>query len=107
MVEILCINDKDRPSEIPISKWVKEGEKYNVIRIVNIIPIPGFDHTKKIGFELLEIDLDESNEPYAYFDSKRFAFKPEDIEDLIEIAKYNIGQKEINEINAVELITTS
>jgi hypothetical protein len=105
MVEILCINDKDRPSEIPISKWVKEGEKYNVIRIVNIIPIPGFDHTKKIGFELLEIDLDESNEPYAYFDSKRFAFKPEDIEDLIEIAKYNIGQKEINEINEVEIIT--
>lgn len=38
MVECVCINDKDRPKEIPANKWIKKGEPYTVIFTVTVLP---------------------------------------------------------------------
>lgn len=81
MVETICINDKNRPKEIPANKWVKEGEPYTVIFTVTVLP------QKQLAFHLAEIDLDESCAPYTYFLANRFAFTQENLLALIELIK--------------------
>jgi hypothetical protein len=81
MVECVCINSKNRPKEIPMNKWVKEGETYTVIYTVTVLP------QKQLAFHLSEIELDESNLPYEYFLANRFAFTEENLLKLIELIK--------------------
>lgn len=81
MVEVICINDSNKPKEIPTNKWIKEGEKYTVIYTVTVLP------QKQLAFHLAEIELDDSCLPYEYFLANRFAIKPEDLEKLIQLIK--------------------
>ena len=80
-VECLCINDKNRPDVIPINKWVKEGNKYNVIYTVTVLP------SRQLAFDLSEIQLTENEFPYEHFLANRFAFKEEDLHKLAELVK--------------------
>jgi hypothetical protein len=80
-IECICINDKNRPKEIPPSKWIKRDEKYTVIYTVTVLP------QKQLAFHLAEIDLDESCHPYTYFLASRFAFTEENLLKLIELIK--------------------
>ena len=54
-MKITCIDDKGRPPEIPIEKWVVKGTEYT--------PIFWSWHDRQgyVGVELAEITLDESN----------------------------------------------
>jgi hypothetical protein len=81
MVECICINDKNRPKEIPMNKWVKEGRPYTVIYTTTVMP------QKQLAVHLDEIELDESNHPYEYFLASRFAFTEENLLKLIELIK--------------------
>ena len=81
MVECICINDSNRPKEIPANKWVKKGEPYTVIFTVTVLP------QKQLAFHLAEIELDESCHPYEYFLAHRFAFTQENLQKLIELIK--------------------
>lgn len=65
-MKIECINDKGRPNEIPISKWIKQGEVYTVLKAMKCNSQGGL-----LGFELEEIDL-KGCEPYLYFAANRF-----------------------------------
>ena len=101
MINCICINDKNKPKEIPEHKWVKEGEEYTIIFAIVVLP------QRKIGFQLEEIMLDESCHPYEYFLAERFALRQEDIERLIqfiyECTQINISVKElIKETNVTE-----
>lgn len=69
-MQVICINDSNRPSRIPIEKWVKKGEEYTVEYAVSLSLQVG-----KVGYKLKEIELDHSCFPYEYFDSERFALK--------------------------------
>jgi hypothetical protein len=80
-IECICINDKNRPKEIPVNKWIKKDEKYTVIYTVTVLP------QKQLAFHLAEIDLDESCHPYTYFLASRFAFTEENLLKLIELIK--------------------
>lgn len=80
-VECICINDSNRPKEIPQSKWVKEGEKYTVIYTVTVLP------QKQLGFHLAEIELTDNELPYEYFLASRFGFTKENLQKLIELIK--------------------
>lgn len=80
-VECICINDSNRPKEIPQSKWVKEGEKYTVIYTVTVLP------QKQLGFHLAEIELTDNELPYEYFLASRFGFTQENLQKLIELIK--------------------
>lgn len=81
MVECICVNDKNKPKEIPAKKWVVENNKYNVIFTVTVLP------QRKLAFHLVEIDLDESCAPYEYFLANRFAFTKENLENLMQLIK--------------------
>jgi hypothetical protein len=101
MINCICINDKNKPKEIPGHKWVKEGEEYTIIFAIVVLP------QRRIGFQLEEITLDESCHPYEYFLAERFALRYEDIEKLIqfiyECTQINISVKElIKETNVTE-----
>lgn len=81
MVECVCINDKNKPKEIPANKWIRKGQIYTVIYTVVVLP------QKQLAFHLAEIDLDESCHPYEYFLANRFAFNLEDLEKLNQLIK--------------------
>ncbi len=89
----MCIDDKNRPSKVPESKWVKKGQEYTVIFTLIVLP------QKTLAVQLDEIDLDESCSPYSFFLAKRFAFRQEDLQRLIEFIKecteVNISIKEL------------
>ena len=71
-MKVICINDRNRPKQVPIEKWIKEGEMYTVTKttLMNI-------QRNKIGFKLAEIELDQSCFPYEYFSADRFVMAPE------------------------------
>ena len=80
-VECICINDSNRPKEIPQSKWIKEGQKYTVIYTVTVLP------QKQLGFHLAEIELTDNELPYEYFLASRFGFTQDNLQKLIELIK--------------------
>lgn len=65
-MKIVCINDKQKPVEIPQDKWIKEGEVYTLVAVQHLLS------SKSIGFELAEIKLGEDCFPYHYFSPDRF-----------------------------------
>jgi len=65
-MKVLCINDKNKPKEIPQHKWVKQGEEYTLIDVQHLLS------SNSMGFELAEIKLDETCFPYHYFNPDRF-----------------------------------
>ncbi len=64
--KVLCINDADRPSDIPISQWIKKGKLYTVIKVEKMLVQNG-----KIGFHLAEVNLDGCF-PYSAYTATRF-----------------------------------
>jgi len=64
---VICINNKDRPDGIPLSKWIKESEIYTVTEVTRMRMQGG-----KLGFKLAEVNIDDCF-PYQYFDASRFA----------------------------------
>ena len=81
-MKVICINDKDRPNEIPTSKWIVKDKIYTVVKVWHIRQKPG-----TYGVELAEIDLSGCF-PYLYFAATRFAptISNEDIEAILEKA---------------------
>ena len=66
-MKVICIDADNKPKNIPIEEWVKEGDMYNVTRIVRM----GLQ--KNIyGFLLKEIQLSSRSFPYELYDSSRF-----------------------------------
>lgn len=86
MVEVICIDDKSRPLEIPQRKWIKEGEKYNVI--FTCTAFLDIEHTKRtLAFSLAEIELGDNEMPYEYFSAKRFGITAENLLLLQQLIK--------------------
>jgi hypothetical protein len=81
MVKTICIDDKNKPREIPANKWIKAGEEYHVIYTVTVLP------QKQLAFHLHEVELDETCAPYEYFLSNRFMFAEEDIDALFKLVE--------------------
>ena len=66
-MKVICIDADNKPQNIPIEEWVKEGDMYNVTRIVKM----GLQ--KDIyGFLLKEVQLSSRSFPYELYDSSRF-----------------------------------
>ena len=94
-VKCKCINDSNRPKEIPPKKWIKKDQEYHITHIYyHIIQ-------KKSGFELSEIFLDDSCFPYVSFDANRFAIPQEETEKLFQMLK---DCTELDDIDIRELI---
>ncbi len=81
MIKCLCIDAENKPSVIPADKWLEEGREYTLAFSMTVLP------QKKLAFQLEEIELDDSCSPFTWFLARRFAFKKEDLERLIEFVK--------------------
>ena len=63
----ICIDASNKPSKIPDSEWIVEGEVYTITRIVRM----GLQQNK-FGVLLKEIKLSTSSFPYEVYDADRF-----------------------------------
>lgn len=79
MIEAICIDNSNKPSDLPTSKWLEEGKIYHIIYATIVLP------QRVLAFQLHEIDLDDSCFPYQYFSANRFIIKSIDIEALEEL----------------------
>lgn len=84
-MNVICIDDKNRPAEVSSSKWVKKDEKYTVIEVMKCNAQRGI-----YGYKLEEIDLSDCA-PYLYFSAHRFRIPiapkmKENIEELELVA---------------------
>ncbi len=64
--------DENKPKNISPEKWVKKGNVYTVVYVVNMSIQVG-----KVGYSLEEIILDETCFPYQYFSADRFRIAEE------------------------------
>jgi nuclear transport factor 2 (NTF2) superfamily protein len=81
MIPCICINDSDKPKEIPQDKWPKKGDEYHVIYTIWSVT------SNTLGFYLYELELNESCSPYEMYKSDRFAFTRENLDKLMELIK--------------------
>lgn len=78
MFKVICVNDQNKPSKIPLSEWIVQGNVYTVRKIVPLAL------GNQLGFELEEVSLSPDSFPYEYYSASRFI----PLEDEKEIAKY-------------------
>lgn len=93
MIKCVCIDDSNRPSKIPESKWITKDVEYTLAFAIVVLP------QRQLAFQLCEIDLDESCSPFEYFLANRFAFSIDDLAELNEFVKdctaINLSVKEL------------
>lgn len=88
MVEVICLNDKNRPKEIPLEDFVVEGDKYRVTHVSIQVNQPEVGGGFVIGCDLYEKPLSlDKHYPYECFRFNRFGATQENIEALIELIK--------------------
>jgi hypothetical protein len=63
----ICIDASNRPSKVPESEWVIEGEVYTITRVVRM----GLQDNK-FGVLLKEVKLSAESFPYELYDAERF-----------------------------------
>lgn len=80
-IPCICINDKDRPSEIPVERWIKDGETYHVTHIFKMM-----QQNMLQGCELKELDISDCI-PFTCFRIDRFLFQKEHLPEIIEMIK--------------------
>lgn len=64
---MICIDSSNKPAKIPIEQWIKEGEAYTVVKVVQMGLQDG-----KYGFLLKEVQMSADCFPYEYYDADRF-----------------------------------
>ena len=79
-IPVICINDSNKPNDIPTSKWVTKGKEYTITKILNMV-VQG----NIIGVELAEIDLRDCA-PYRAFALSRFGI-------IVESDKEEVNNK--------------
>jgi hypothetical protein len=66
-MKVICIDADNKPKNVPIEEWVKEGNTYTVTKIVRM----GLQK-ETYGFLLKEIQLSSKSFPYELYDALRF-----------------------------------
>lgn len=64
--KVICINDANKPNDIPSSQWIKKGVIYTVTQVAKLNMQQG-----KLGYKLAEVNLDGCA-PYLYYAAERF-----------------------------------
>ena len=67
MTPCTCIDDTNRPSDIPTTHWVVKGNTYHITQTDKCLMQGG-----AVGVKLAEIDLTPFH-PWQYFAARRFA----------------------------------
>ena len=91
-MQVICINDENRPKRISPYEWIEEGKTYTVVEISKMGLQAG-----KFGYRLKEIQLSEQSFPYEYYNADRFV--------PVEPLKQALREEQVEEISAnLELV---
>jgi len=96
MVKVICINDKNKPDNIPDTHWIVKGEAYHVTMVYNMVKQEGI-----LGAVLKEINLENLDLGYSCFRLDRFGINEKDVPALVELAEQCA---ELNDFSIEELI---
>ena len=89
-VRCICIDDKNKPNEIPTSRWIKHKEIYHITHIY-------YHPIQNVKSVLLkEVSLDSSCAPYEAYILNRFAIFKEDLDKFKALIKQCNDLSEIN-----------
>jgi hypothetical protein len=77
-MQVICIDDSNRPKRISPLEWITEGKVYTVVEIAKMNL-----QNNKLGYRLKEVQLSEQSFPYEYYNAERFI----QIETLIQVAE--------------------
>jgi len=91
-VPCLCINNKQRPSEVLPQNWINEGTEYTINYV--------YYHVNQ-GIQGVTLDeVQTKSEKYSSYRLDRFAFTKEGIEQLIELMKEctELGKVDIEQL---------
>ena len=95
MVECVCINDRERPAQIPEQDWIKEKEKYHITHVYIMKNQKGIQ-----GVDIWEKPLSETNAPYLHFRANRFGVHEKDLQALMELIK---NCNDLNDLDLTEI----
>ena len=77
-MQVICIDDSNRPKKISPLEWITEGKVYTVVEIAKMNL-----QNNKLGYRLKEVQLSEQSFPYEYYNAERFL----PIETLVQVAE--------------------
>lgn len=98
MVEVICIDAKNKPEAIADRFWIKEGEKVH-ITLVTFHPMQDGGIQ---GCELYEKPLPlEYCAPYNFWRLSRFGITPENLDALVELVKESTA---LNDVDVLQLL---
>lgn len=98
MIECICIDSKNKPKEIPLSKWIQKDMKYHITHVW-FHPGQGIQ-----GVNLYEVRLGDESIPYASFRLSRFAVTEQGLKQIIQMMK---DCSELNDVDINVLIKES
>ncbi|MFK5981433.1 MAG: hypothetical protein QM499_00850 [Flavobacteriaceae bacterium] len=97
-VKCICVDDKNKPVEIPDSKWVKSGEQYHITHVFVM------KNQKNIkGCEIAEFDI-SMHDPYNCYRLSRFAFSVEDLRKLFELISRCDELNQLSDLDIQKLV---
>jgi hypothetical protein len=102
MIPCICIDDKNKPSIIPDSLWVKEGERYTISHIYQ------HQNSEQKGLQscdLAELDI-SAYIPYKHFLLTRFAINANDLEKLKALLKDCTDMNDADISELIEILET-
>jgi hypothetical protein len=89
----MCVDDTQKPIQIPQNKWIVKNETYHITHIFKQIQQPGIQ-----GAEIAERDL-SMHFPYNCFRLDRFAFRKEDLPKVFQMIQ------DCSELNDIDIST--
>lgn len=96
-INCICIDDKNRPKEIPQELWIKFGTNYTITHVFKQI-----NQNNIKGVELAEIDISNCK-PYNSFRLSRFAI---DVKDLFKFGEMLNDCTELNKLDVNDFVRT-
>lgn len=100
-IRAICIDDANRPKEIPQNKWLVKDKEYHITWVFKMVNQNGIQ-----GVSIAEHDISDCL-PYNCYRLTRFAIHLDDILNLIELIEACTGMDQIKIkelIKEVELI---
>jgi hypothetical protein len=81
-MQVICIDDSNKPKRISPLEWITEGKIYTVVEVAKMNL-----QNNKFGYRLKEVQLSEQSFPYEYYNAERFI----QVETLIQVAEEQIS----------------
>jgi len=91
-MKVICIDNSNKPENIPDEEWLEEGMIYTIVDVVELNLQKG-----KLGISLEELKLTEASAPYQYYSLERFLVFP--FTDYVEARNINLKQRSKKKID--------